>query len=275
LAQYADVLGEQAEAKRCRDRLAVLRPLIHEAYYDSEKKTYRVNRQAYLTIALLAQVVPPELRCDILKQLEDDIVIAKQGHLDTGLQGTFLLLDLLTKENRNDLVALMMNQTTFPSWGFLVKERNVTTWPETWSGWGSQIIQVVGTPGAWFYEGLAGIRPDPQQPGFKHFQIRPGVVESVDWVKCRYTSPYGDIVSNWRREDGRLTMEVTIPPNTTATVGVPAPDAANITESGRDVAQAESVKFLRQERERIFYEVGAGRYVFQSAVDRAPPCAKN
>jgi alpha-L-rhamnosidase len=284
LANYADALGDTAEVLRCRTKLAELRPLIHTTYYDPATKTYKANRQAYLTIALLAKVVPEELRPAIFKQLEDDIVIAKKGHLDTGLQGTFMLLDLLTKENRSDLVALMMNQTTFPGWGFLVKERKVTTWPETWSGWGSQIINVVGTPGAWFYEGLAGIRPDPAKPGFKHFTLRPSIVESVDWVECSYLSPYGKIVSNWKLETGstfastfakatadgkatadkNLKLDVTIPPNTTATVYVPTKEAAAVTESGSTIEKVKGVKFLRLDKGAAVYEVGSGCYRFSS-----------
>ena len=266
LASYADALGDKAEVVRCRERLAELRPLIHKTYYDPARQTYQASRQTYLTIALLARVVPPELRSAILKQLEDDIVIAKQGHLDTGLQGTFMLLDLLTTEDRNDLVALIMNQTTFPGWGFLIKERNVTTWPETWSGWGSQVIQVVGTPGAWFYEGLAGIRPDPDEPGFKQFTIRPGIVNSVDWVECRYQSPYGEIVSNWRCEAGKLEMDVTVPANTTVTVHVPASDNAGVTESGTAAARAEGVEFLQMENGLAVFAVGAGVYRFESCL---------
>jgi len=275
LAGYADVIGDTAEAKRCRDRLAELRPLIHETYYNFEEKTYQVNRQAYLTIALLARIMPPELRPAIFKQLEDDIVIAKKGHLDTGLQGTFMLLDLMTKENRNDLVALMMGQTTFPGWGFLIKERKVTTWPETWSGWGSQIIQVVGTPGAWFYEGLAGILPDPENPGFKHFTLRPGIVKSVDWVNCSYQSPYGKIVSNWKIEGNTFKWDVTVPANTTTTVYVPAKDASSVLESGpsaglragKPAAESDHVKFLRMEEDRAVFEVGSGTYEFRSKIN--------
>jgi len=180
------------------------------------------------------------------------------------MQGSFMLMDLLIQENRSDLAALIMGQETYPGWGFLAKERKVTTWPETWSGWGSQIIQVVGTPGAWFYEGLAGIRPDPAQPGFKHFSIRPGIVDSVDWVECHHDSPYGRIVSNWKREGDNLIMEVTVPANTTTTVFVPAKDAGAVFESGKPVDKAKGVKFLRWEAPAAVYAVGAGTYRFES-----------
>ena len=271
LADFAGRIGNTAEQKRCKDRLAVLRPHIHKAYFDPEKNSYRVSRQSYLVIALLARIMPDEMRPLIFKQLENDIVVTKKGHLDVGLQGSYMLLDLLAKENRPDLAALIMSQETFPGWGFLLKERKVTTWPESWSGWGSQIIQVVGTPGAWFYEGFAGIRPDPAQPGFKHFSIRPGIVDSLSWVKCHYDSIYGRIVSNWKREGDKLAMDVTIPPNTTATVYVQSKDAASVTESGKPIDKAEGVKFRRMENGCAVFEIGSGHYSFDSQLPLMPP----
>jgi alpha-L-rhamnosidase len=122
----------------------------------------------------------------------------------------------------------------------------------------------VGTPGAWFYEGFAGIRPDPAQPGFKHFSIRPGIVDSVDWVECWHESPYGKIVSNWKREGEKLAMNVTVPPNSTATVFVPAKDAASVTESGKPAGKSEGVKFLRMEKNAAVYAVGSGKFQFES-----------
>ena len=75
---------------------------------------------------------------------------------------------------------------------------------------------------------------------------------------------YGRIVSNWKREGAELTMEVTIPPNTTATVYVPAKDSKSVMESGKQAAKAEGVKFLRMEKDRAVYEVGSGCYRFCS-----------
>lgn len=176
------------------------------------------------------------------------------------------MLDLLIQENRNDLVSLIMGQTTYPGWGYLIKEMGLKTWPETWSGWGSHVILVTATPGSWFYEGLAGILPDLANPGFNHFTLRPGIVKNVDWVKCSYKSPHGTIVSNWKRESDKLTMEVTIPANTTATVYVPAKDAAGVTESDLPAVNAKGVKFLRMENNSAIYAVGSGAYRFQSTM---------
>jgi alpha-L-rhamnosidase len=162
-----------------------------------------------------------------------------------------------------------MGQTTYPGWGYLIKEMGLKTWPETWSGWGSHVILVTATPDSWFYEGLAGILPDLANPGFKHFTLRPGIVKSVDWVKCSYLSPYGKIVSNWKCEGQKLSMDVTIPANTTATVYVPAKDAASVTESGKPAEKVKGVKFLRMENNAAVYEVASGTYQFQSLLTEA------
>ena len=262
LAYFAGLIGDTAERIRCENRLAVLRPLIHNFYFDATTNNYRANRQAYLVIALRARIMPEALRPVIFKHLEDNIVVEKNGHLDCGLQGSFMLLDLLAQENRSDLAALIIGQETYPGWGFLVKKRKVTTWPETWSGWGSQVIQVVGTPGAWFYEGLGGIRPDPTNPGFKHIILKPAVVGGVTWVECHHDSPYGRIVSNWLRADQQLTMNITIPPNSTAEIHVPAGAVEDVTESGQAASGAPGVQFLRMENRHAVFAVGAGSYVF-------------
>ena len=283
LQDFAKSIGRTDEVSRCEARLATIRPLVHKTFYQEEKGVYLFSSQSSLAMALYARIPPPELRPKIMAQLENEIVVVKKGHLDTGLLGTFIMLDLLTQENRNDLVSLIMGQTTYPGWGYLIKEMGLKTWPETWSGWGSHVILVTATPGSWFFEGLGGIRPDLANPGFKHFILRPGIVKSVDWVKCSYQSPYGKIVSNWKREEGnlkletgnsknateQLKMEVTIPPNTTATVFVPSKDEASVTESGKPAVEVKGVKFLRMENNAAVYEIGSGTYQFQSTLTEA------
>jgi len=90
----------------------------------------------------------------------------------------------------------------------------------------------------------------------------------VTWVKSHHDSPYGRIVSNWKREGEKLSMNVTVPPNSTATVFVPAKDAASVTESGKPAGEAEGVKFLRMENNAAVYAVGSGDYQFQSTLNK-------
>ena len=68
--------------------------------------------------------------------------------------------------------------------------------------------------GIWFYQALAGIRPDPEAPGYRHFFIDPQLVAGIDWVSATKPTQYGTIVVEIK--DGKLTVEV--PSGTTATL---------------------------------------------------------
>ncbi len=94
-------------------------------------------------------------------------------------------------------------------------------------------LMLVGDLVTWLYENLAGIRPDPAQPGFKHIIMHPTPVGDLTYVKASHKSPYGEIASGWKRDGDRFTWNVTLPVNTTATVYVPASDAASVKESDR------------------------------------------
>ena len=96
-------------------------------------------------------------------------------------------------------------------------------------------------------------------------KIAPMIGEGLTWANTRYDSICGRIVSNWKLEGDKLTMDVTIPANTTATVAVPTNDPASVTESGKPTAQAKDIQFLRMENNAAVYAVGAGTYQFQSA----------
>jgi alpha-L-rhamnosidase len=85
-----------------------------------------------------------------------------------------------------------------------------------------------GDISAWMYSTLAGIRPDPANPGFKHIIIKPEFVPDLKWVRAHHDTPYGRIATSWRRDGNKVTLEVTIPPNTTATVFVPGKPSAEV-----------------------------------------------
>ena len=265
LAKSADALGRTDEAKRYRTRIKELKALIHSTYYKENEKLYDGDRELNQALPLTMGVVPDALREPVLKQLEDIIMVKNKGHLDTGMLGTYFLFQSLREIGRNDLAYTMANQKDYPGWGYLLSQ-GATTFGEQWDGYWSQIHACFLSPGGWFYQGLAGICPDETGPGFKKIIIKPAIVGDLTWVKCRYDSIHGTIGSNWKREGDKLTMAVTIPINTTATVHVPAEDAAAVTEGGNTIDKAKGVKFLRMENNAAVYEIGSGSYRFESVV---------
>ena len=127
----------------------------------------------------------------------------------------------------------------------------------------SQLI-LAGNLGAWFHQTLGGINADPEQPAFKHIILRPRPVGDLQWVKCSFQSLHGSIRSDWNIEGETFHWQITVPPNTTATVHIPTQDAASVREGGRPAESAPGVKFLRMAGDAAVFEVQSGRYVFSS-----------
>ena len=182
-------------------------------------------------------------------------------HVTSGFVGIPFLLTYLTENGMGDLAWRIATQPTYPGWFDMIFTLNNSVLKEDWAGKLVQMPSLAAPIGEWFYRCLGGIRPDA--PGFKCFVIQPYTV-TLDWVNCEHECPYGLIRSDWRRDGNTLTMEVTIPPNTTDTIHVPAKDADGVTESGKPAAKVDRVKFLRMENGAAVYEVGSGYYSFCS-----------
>ena len=274
MARAAKRLDQVEDEKQFVEMAEKLKAAFNKRFLDPATGTYQGGTQCAYVLPLAFGMVPPEHRKAVIDNLLNDILITHNGHLSVGLIGMQWLMQVLTDIGRADVAWTIVTQTTRPSWGYMIGKGATTIW-ERWDtdtrdpGMNSEALLIqAGNLDAWFYQTLAGINYDPAQPGFKHSLIRPQPLGDLTWVKAHHDSIYGRIVSNWRREGGKLTMDVTIPANTTAVVYVPAKDAAGVTESGKPAGQAEGVKFLRTENNAAVYAVGSGAYQFQSTLQR-------
>ncbi len=123
----------------------------------------------------------------------------------------------------------------------------------------------LGCVSEWLFTQAAGI--DTDGPAFKRITIRPEILKSGEGlqnVKATYNSIRGQIVSSWKLEKSGLKLNLTVPGNCTATVYIPASSQSAVRESGRSTERAAGVKFLRQEGGTAVFEVGSGRYAFES-----------
>ncbi len=263
VAGIAKLLGKPEEAKAYRKKADDIRKAIHKKFFNPKNNTYANGDQLYLALPLFVGVTPEELRQPVMKALENEILIAKKGHIDTGIHGTSFLLKMLTGIDRNDLIFQMASKTNYPGWGHMLNNGATTIW-EQWDGENSRLHSSFLSIGSWFIEGVAGIQPDPLQPGYKHFVIKPGVVGDLTWASGELDSIHGKIVSDWKIENNKFIVNITVPANTTATVYVPAKKETDVTEGRLAASEAKGVKFLRLENERAVFAVGSGCYRFTS-----------
>ena len=178
-------------------------------------------------------LVPEDMKAKVLDVLIKAIE-AHDYHLTTGIFGTKYLFQALSNAGRDDVAYRVANQRTFPGWGFMLEKGATTLW-EHWEfsdNTFSHNHPMFGSVSEWFYKSLAGIQPDPYWPDFKEFLIKPSIVGDLTWVKCHHDTMYGRIESNWRRDSNKLTMEVTVPANSSTPTG-PLSFSSLAIQSGR------------------------------------------
>jgi alpha-L-rhamnosidase len=100
--------------------------------------------------------------------------------------------------------------------------------------------------------------------GEREFALALANAEGVDFARASYRTMHGEISSEWKRADGKLTWNIRIPANTAATVFIPsAPDSA-VTENGSPVDQAAGLRVIGRENHFLICEAVAGVYAFTS-----------
>ncbi len=272
LARYAHILDKPAEAADFESSAAQVKDAFQKRFYKPFSGMYDNGTQTSSILPLYFGIVPKDNRESVMATLVRNIEQVSHGHVGTGLVGAQWLMRTLSDNGRSDIAYEIATQKTYPGWGYMVEKGATTIW-ELWNGdtadpamnSGNHVMQI-GDLAVWMYEYLAGIRSDPQQPGFRHILIKPYPAGDLTFVRASHRSMYGTIASSWKRDRSVFALNVTIPANTTATVWLPAKDAAGVTESGKPAGAAKGVKFLRAEDDRAVFEVQSGTYSFRAAL---------
>jgi alpha-L-rhamnosidase len=229
-ARYARMLGQPADATGYEALAERVNAAFQKRFLKPATGVYDNATQTSSVLPLFFNLAPAENRAALLASLVDNIERVTNGHVGTGLVGAQFLMRTLTDNGRADLAYEIATQPTYPGWGYMVSKGATTVW-ELWNGdtadpamnSGNHVMQI-GDLAVWMYEYLAGIRPDPANPGFRHILIHPYPAGDLSFVKASHQSLYGKIAASWKKDGGAFTLSVSIPPNTTATVWVPLRD---------------------------------------------------
>jgi alpha-L-rhamnosidase len=267
-ARAAEVLGQSVEAAQYKAIFQGIRNVFNTAYVLPDGRI-KGDTQAGYVLALAFDLVEGEPAQRAAKYLVTDIE-ERGWHLSTGFIGTKDLMLVLTKIGRPDVAYRLLHNDTFPSWGFSIKHGATSIW-ERWDGWtpekgfqdpgmNSFAHYSFGAVYQWMVENIGGIRS--AAPSYKELLIAPQLDDKLTSAAVAYSSIRGLITTDWRKKGGQFLFNMTIPANTTAQVALPAKSAAAITESGRPLAEAPGVRFLRLEGPNVLLSVGSGHYAF-------------
>ena len=214
--------------------------------------------------------------------------ISNNGYkLNTGFLGTAILNQTLTENGLNDEAYTLLLQRNDPSWLYSIDQGATTIW-ERWnsytktSGYGPVSMNsfnhyAYGIIAEWMFRHMAGICPDEENAGFKHFILRPNPdtrkilryqQKRITSVDANFWSVYGPIKAAWVCEGGAdITYDVTIPANTTATLYMPVAEGYELKESGQPISECSDIEYLGMQDGRAVCRLGSGSYRF--SVDNA------
>jgi len=270
MAGYAALLEKPDDAKQFNAAADRMREAFNQKFFNPQTNLYDNGTQTSSVLPLFFGMVPDGHRQQVFNNLIENIEVKTNGHIGTGLIGGQWLMRTLSDNGRPDVAYRLATNKTYPSWGYMIENDATTIW-ELWNGNTADPamnshnhVMLVGDLVIWFYEGLAGIKSDHKQPGFKHIIMRPRPVGDLRFVKAVHRSPYGTIASDWKIEDGTFRWDIAVPVNTTATVYVPTSDANAVRQGDTAADKAQGVKFLRAEDGAAVFRVESGSYAFSA-----------
>ncbi|MBM3289732.1 MAG: alpha-rhamnosidase, partial [Candidatus Hydrogenedentes bacterium] len=267
MARYATLLNNVDDAAQFNALAVKMKDAFNRRYLNAQTGTYDNGTQTSCVLPLAFGMVPDAQRAAVFDHLANKIMVEGNGHIGTGLIGGQWLMRTLADHGRGDIGYTLATQRDYPSWGYMIDHGATTIW-ELWNGNTADPgmnshnhVMLLGDLLVWFYGHLAGIRPDPNAPGFKHVILKPEPVFGLDHVRSSYTGPYGPIVSEWNCNSGAFTWNVHVPPNSSADIYVPTSNAETVRETGGATP-------AQREKDAVVFRVGAGAYSFESSLRR-------
>ena len=204
--------------------------------------TVGANSQTGYVLALAFGLVPNDRVQAVADKLAAKVA-SRNGHLSVGFMGVENLLPVLADHNHLDTAYQILRQPDYPGWGYMGSRGATTIW-ERWDGiktdgtlqdpgMNSFNHYGLGSVGDWLYRSVGGVAP--ASPGYQKVLIAPKPGGGLTTATSDLTTAYGQTRSSWTKSGSTLTLQVTVPPNATATVRVPAGSAAAVTAPAQAV----------------------------------------
>lgn len=256
MQQIASLLNYTTDAKSYADLSAAINHAFNQLFFNATTKQYGSGSQTSNAMALYMGLVNDANKQAVLNNLIADIQ-SRNNALTAGDIGYKYLLKVLSDAGRGDIIFNMNNRSDVPGYGYQIA-KGATALTESWQALPnvSNNHFMLGHIMEWFYEGLVGISQEPNSIAYKNIAIKPQVVGNITQAQASFQSPYGTIISSWKKENNQFVLNVTVPANTTANIYLPANKSSVITQNGIII---EPMKF---ENEKAIINIGSGNYQF-------------
>ena len=262
LSEMASVLKKGEEQKRFSEWAGEIKSAFNIQFFHPETGVISTGSQTSMAMPWCVGLVDEQYKAKVMQNLEDSIR-AQGKPLTAGDVGFRYLVEALTNGGKSQLLYEMNARDDVPGYGFQLK-KGATALTESWPALEnvSNNHLMLGHLMDWFYAGLGGMGQSETSVGYHEIIIKPEMVGDLKWAKASYQSPYGEIRSEWTKTEKAITMNITVPSNTTALVSIPFNAGSIIKEGGKDISEVKNIQLSGEENGRKIYKVGSGKYTF-------------
>jgi alpha-L-rhamnosidase len=228
LGQAAGVLGRAADEARYLALAAQVRSAFAHEYVTPAGRLISDAATAY-ALALQFALLPDAGQRQHAGERLADLVRGSGYHISTGFVGTPLVCDALCFVGKYKAAYRLLMQRECPSWLYPVTMGATTIWER----WDSLLPDGSVNPGEmtsfnhyalgavadWLHRTVGGLAP--AAPGWRHIEVQPRPGGGLTFARARHRTPYGIAECFWKIEGDEMTVEVEVPPNTSASVSLP------------------------------------------------------
>lgn len=264
MAHFAGISGKKSDSLNYTELRTRMIQAINKKYFNNADNSYANNTVTANLLALPFDIVPPLKRPQVAENIARVSADKYNDHVSTGLIGDQWLMRGLTENGYADIAFKLATNTTYPSWGYMLKEGSTTIW-ELWNGNtadpamnSGNHVMLLGDLLIWYYENLAGIKS--AAPGFKQIEMHPLVSSPLKFVNATHESPYGTIKSHWQKNGEAFNWAIEVPANSAATVWVPAKSKASIQFNGH-------ATYIKEKQGCYLFKIGSGSYQIKSILN--------
>jgi len=279
-SKIAEILGNDIDFNKYTEKAKEIKDDFNREFL---MRTYKYIRTSFAdraisqtsnVLPLYLNMVPEEKEKSILNYLIDAIRGHYDYHVDTGIVGTRYIFEVLTDNGYPEIAYKMINQNSFPGYGYMIKEGATTLW-ERWeklesSGMNSHNHIMLGSVDTWFYKTLAGIKS--LTPGWETFRIKPFISEDMNYAQASLNTIKGLIYSAWEKNDLNIKLTIIVPVGCDAEVWVPIKEENPIIKEGNTIIWDNEEKksghlgitFQSKMDDYVVFNIGSGYYEFSS-----------
>ncbi len=222
---FGGLLHQPADVAAFREKMAIVKAAFNRDFWNKAAGYYGNNTVTANLLPLYFGMVPEAYKGAVVSQIVDKIENENHGHISTGVIGTQWLMRGLTEYGHAGVALQVAANESYPGWGYMVEHGATTIW-ELWNGDSADPamnsrnhVMLLGDLLTWCWRDLAGIAP--AEPGYRVIRMQPYFPDGLTYVQASYRTPYGLVKSGWRRKDGVLSWDISVPPNSRAIVYLP------------------------------------------------------